>query len=93
MLLCSLLGTGHLAPVNEENSVENLPSSNSCNVENNQETATVNSESCDARSNSREEENIIESMDSDTTIIRQRVAFYNNWNNETQGIVPYTQFK
>lgn len=87
MVLCSpLLGTGHLAPVNEENSVENVPSSNSCNVENNQETATVNSESCDVRSDSREEENIIESMDSDTSI-RQRVAFYNNWNNETQGIV------
>lgn len=87
------LGTGHLAPVNEESPVENLPS-NSCNVESNQETVIANSESCEVRSDSREEENIIESMDSDTSIIRQRrVAFYNNWNNESRGIVTYIKFK
>lgn len=79
-----------MAPVNEENPVENVSSSNTCNMENHQETVTANSDSCEVQPDSREEDNIIESMDNDATIIRQRrVAFYNNWNNESQGIITY----
>lgn len=87
------LGTGHLTPVNEENRVENLSSSSSCSMENQQEVVSTNSDSCEVRSESREEENIIDSMDNDATIIRQRrVAFYNNWNNESQGIFTSIKF-
>lgn len=78
----------------EENLVENLSSSNTCNMDNQQQTVTANSDTCEVPPDSREEDNIIESMDNDATIIRQRrVAFYNNWNNESQGIVRYIKFK
>lgn len=87
------LGTGHLTPVNEERSVETVTSQGLCNVENQQEVPTTSSDTCTVAQSSREEENIIESMDNDATILRQRrVAFYNNWNNDSQGIVNQVEF-
>lgn len=55
-------------------------------MDNQQEVPTTSTESCNVGQSSRGEENIIESMDNDATILRQRrVAFYNNWNNDSQG--------
>lgn len=54
------------------------------------ESATASSDTCDIGHRSREEDNIIDSMDNDTTILRQRrVAFYNNWSNDNQGMLLY----
>lgn len=54
------------------------------------ESLTARSDNCEISHRSREEDTIIESMDNDTTILRQRrVAFYNNWNNENQGMLLY----
>lgn len=80
------LGTSNLEPVIDETPTESIISQNSCNMDNQQET-TIDSSSCQVGQGSREEQNIIESMDDDASVLRQRrVAFYNNWNNESQGI-------
>lgn len=62
-------------------------------MENQQEVVEVSTSSCEAGQGLREEQNIIESMDNDASVLRQRrVAFYNNWNSENQGILKITIF-
>lgn len=62
-------------------------------MENQQVVPTTSSNTCEGEQVVREEDNIIDSMDNDATILRQRrVAFYNNWNNESQGSITKLSF-